>query len=110
MRADTPGQPGTPTIEDYDSDMVELAWTRPSHDGGDRIEGFVVEFKEPGEKEWHNATAVPVKDTRTISMCFSSLYDHVDLSQQQIFSYYLDTMIRCTVITVHEIESIAKAA
>ncbi|XP_014665457.1 PREDICTED: twitchin-like isoform X3 [Priapulus caudatus] len=63
---DPPGQPGSPTIEDYDSDMVELAWTRPASDGGEKLDGFIVECRELGDKDWHTATPVPVKETRTI--------------------------------------------
>lgn len=46
--ADTPDAPGSPSIEDIDSDSVTLSWTKPKSDGGDKLQGYVVEYKEKG--------------------------------------------------------------
>lgn len=37
-----------------------LTWTRPEHDGGAKIEGYIIEFQKTGSEEWiHIAEDVP---------------------------------------------------
>ena len=48
--ADSPDAPGKPKVEDVDSDSVTLVWSKPSSDGGDRIQGYVIEVKEKGKR------------------------------------------------------------
>ena len=43
---EVPGKPGTPTIEDYDKDFVQLKWTKPENNGGSPITGYVIEKKD----------------------------------------------------------------
>ena len=50
--ADSPGKPGTPEIDDVDEDCVTLSWTKPRDDGGDKVQGYVVEAKEKGSDKW----------------------------------------------------------
>jgi len=40
---DAPTKPGTPEIKDFDTDFVDLEWTRPQGDGGSPITGYIVE-------------------------------------------------------------------
>ena len=54
---DLPGKPGSPVINDYDTDFVQLAWKKPESDGGTPITGYVIEKKEKYSDEW-----VPVAD------------------------------------------------
>ena len=52
MIVDTPGKPGSPVVEDVDEDSATLSWTKPDHDGGDKIKGYVVEQREKGTTTW----------------------------------------------------------
>lgn len=42
-------------VRDVGKTMVVLAWTRPEHDGGAKIEGYVVELQKTGSEEWIRA-------------------------------------------------------
>ena len=77
--ADVPGEPGTPTIEDVNEDSVQLAWTSPKSDGGDKIRGYVIEAKEKGSESWKPLNVqLPRKDTKFTGRCvFVSLFTAV---------------------------------
>ena len=49
---DPPGKTGTPLIEDVDEDSVTLSWGKPKDDGGDKVQGYVVEVREKGTSKW----------------------------------------------------------
>lgn len=49
---DTPGAPGAPKIDDYDTDFVKLSWDKPKNDGGSPITGYVIEKKDKYNNEW----------------------------------------------------------
>lgn len=49
---DPPWAPGKPVVREVGKTMVVLAWTRPEHDGGAKIEGYIIEFQKPGTEEW----------------------------------------------------------
>nr|AZI15635.1 UNC-22 [Auanema rhodensis] len=55
-----PGQPDAPTLRDMDSNWAELEWDTPS-DGGSKIIGYQVQFREPGSGKWINASNDLVK-------------------------------------------------
>lgn len=55
---DEPSKPGTPEIKDYDTDFVELEWTRPESDGGSPIIGYVVEKKDKYSPDWEQCAIV----------------------------------------------------
>lgn len=50
---DIPGKPGTPTLEDWDVDRVDLKWERPKSDGGAPISGYIIEKKEQFSSQWN---------------------------------------------------------
>uniref|UniRef100_A0A672IAS2 Fibronectin type-III domain-containing protein n=1 Tax=Salarias fasciatus TaxID=181472 RepID=A0A672IAS2_SALFA len=55
-----PWAPGKPVVRDVAKTSLTLAWTRPEHDGGAKIEGYIIEFQKTGSEEWiHIADGVP---------------------------------------------------
>lgn len=50
--SDPPWAPGKPVIRDIAKTSALLAWTRPEHDGGAKIEGYIIEFQKTGSEEW----------------------------------------------------------
>ena len=50
--ADPPDPPGKPVVEDVDADSVTLSWSKPLSDGGNKINGYVVEAREKGTDKW----------------------------------------------------------
>lgn len=55
---DEPGKPGTPTVTDYDTNFVELQWSRPDHDGGSPITGYVIEKRDKYSPTWEKCAEV----------------------------------------------------
>lgn len=55
---DEPSKPGTPEIKDYDTDFVELQWTRPESDGGSPITGYIIEKKDKYSPDWEKCAEV----------------------------------------------------
>ncbi|XP_013785867.1 twitchin-like, partial [Limulus polyphemus] len=60
---DVPNPPGAPTIVDWDAHSVSLVWERPSSDGGSKIQGYIVEYRDPLDGNWIKANNFLVKDT-----------------------------------------------
>lgn len=50
--SDPPWAPGKPFIREIGKTTALLAWTRPEHDGGAKIEGYIIEFQKTGSEEW----------------------------------------------------------
>lgn len=51
-----PGQPGAPEPTDMDTTWVQLKWDPPSSDGGSKILGYMIEFREPTSAKWIQAS------------------------------------------------------
>ena len=62
--ADEPDAPGRPIVTDWDSDFVELEWTKPRHDGGAPVTGYIIQKKAKGSPIWQNAARVPADKTK----------------------------------------------
>uniref|UniRef100_A0A3B4ACA4 Titin n=1 Tax=Periophthalmus magnuspinnatus TaxID=409849 RepID=A0A3B4ACA4_9GOBI len=59
-QAPTPPPSIVPT--DITKNSVSLAWTRPKHDGGSRITGYVLEAQKKGTDQWAHVTTVKTMD------------------------------------------------
>ena len=59
-QAPTPPESIIPT--DITKNSVSLAWTRPKHDGGSRITGYVLEAQKKGTDQWAHVTTVKSMD------------------------------------------------
>lgn len=55
---DEPGKPGTPSVADYDTDFVELQWSRPDEDGGSPITGYIIEKRDKYSPIWEKCAEV----------------------------------------------------
>lgn len=53
-----PGQPGMPTIEDWDKNFVDLKWEPPMRDGGAPITGYIIEKKDKYSSDWVQAAEI----------------------------------------------------
>lgn len=57
-----PSQPEPPTIRDMNSTWAELEW-EPPNDGGSKILGYILQYKEPTSTKWISASAQPITNT-----------------------------------------------
>ncbi|VDK40424.1 unnamed protein product, partial [Cylicostephanus goldi] len=60
----TPGPPGQPEALETSEEAITLQWSRPLTDGGAPIQGYVIEKREVGSKEWKKAAFGAVPDTK----------------------------------------------
>jgi hypothetical protein len=58
-----PDAPGTPKVDDVDESSVTLTWTKPKNDGGKKIQGYVIEYKDVTSNRWKTYNEAPVKET-----------------------------------------------
>lgn len=47
---------------DITKNSVSLAWTKPKHDGGSRVTGYVLEAQKKGTDQWSHVTTVKTMD------------------------------------------------
>lgn len=59
---DCPGAPGAPKAIETTGDSISICWTKPKHDGGAPITGYVVEKRLISEDKWTKATFSTVSD------------------------------------------------
>uniref|UniRef100_A0A0N5D1Z0 non-specific serine/threonine protein kinase n=1 Tax=Thelazia callipaeda TaxID=103827 RepID=A0A0N5D1Z0_THECL len=57
-----PSQPDPPIIRDMDSTWAELEWEPPS-DGGSKILGYLLHYRESGSNRWINVSLQPIDGT-----------------------------------------------
>ncbi|XP_055900297.1 twitchin-like isoform X6 [Biomphalaria glabrata] len=58
----TPESPTSVAVDDVDESSVTLKWTKPKTDGGKKLEGYVIEYKEPSSNRWKAYNDVPIKE------------------------------------------------
>lgn len=49
---DPPWAPGKPSVKDVAKTSCFLSWTKPEHDGGAKIDGYVIEMLKSGTTDW----------------------------------------------------------
>lgn len=59
-----PDAPGQPKVIDWDSGNVTLIWDRPSSDGGSRIQGYQIEYRDIVNDSSWNTYEYLIKDTK----------------------------------------------
>ena len=64
-----PPGPPTPKVTDWTKSTVDLVWIPPLKDGGSKIMGYYVEYKEEGTEAW-----VKVSDILLCSMSWHPLF------------------------------------
>ena len=50
--ADPPWPPGKPTLKDVGRTSLILNWTKPEHDGGAKIDSYIIEMLKTGTEDW----------------------------------------------------------
>lgn len=72
-----PDPPGQPRVVDWDSDSITVTWDRPHSDGGSRIQGYKVEFRDPSDDgQWRVANDYLVKDRSYICYGLASGHEY----------------------------------
>lgn len=59
---DVPGTPGSPKSAGSTEDSITITWTKPKHDGGSPITGYVVEKRHISDDKWTKALHAKVPD------------------------------------------------
>uniref|UniRef100_A0A8C1MV86 Titin n=1 Tax=Cyprinus carpio TaxID=7962 RepID=A0A8C1MV86_CYPCA len=57
-----PTPPENVTFTDVTKHTVSLVWTKPKHDGGSRVTGYVIEAQKKGTDQWAHVTTVKTLD------------------------------------------------
>ena len=70
------GNPSKVQVLDMSKNAVTLAWSRPTSDGGDAIQGYVIEYRKIGE-HWAPFNKKPIDDLKAKGLfndAFFNLY------------------------------------
>lgn len=58
-----PDPPGPPRVTDWETTTIHLSWDRPANDGGSRIQGYSLEYRDVSENTWISASDYLIKET-----------------------------------------------
>lgn len=62
-----PDPPGAPRVTDWDSSTITLTWDRPRSDGGSRIQGYKLEYRDVAEDtQWRIANDYLIKENNYV--------------------------------------------
>jgi hypothetical protein len=53
-----PPGPPFPKVTDWTKSSVDLEWSPPLKDGGSKVTGYIVEYKEEGKEEWEKVDKI----------------------------------------------------
>lgn len=62
-----PGNPGKVQVLNMAKNQVTLSWSRPSNDGGDKIQGYIIEYKKVGD-HWSKYNEKPIDEMKAKGM------------------------------------------
>lgn len=57
-----PPGPPFPKVTDWTKSSVDLEWSPPLKDGGSKVTGYIVEFKEEGKEEWEKVAKTFIEE------------------------------------------------
>lgn len=57
-----PPGPPFPKVTDWTKSSVDLEWSPPLKDGGSKVTGYIVEFKEEGKEEWEKVAKMFIEE------------------------------------------------
>ena len=58
-----PENPSSVVVDDIDESSVTLKWNKPKNDGGKKLLGYVIEYKEISSGRWKTYNEMPIKET-----------------------------------------------
>jgi serine/threonine protein kinase/predicted phage tail protein len=59
-----PDAPGAPRVTDWTTTTISLSWDRPANDGGSRIQGYKLEYRDVAhDTHWQSASDYLIKET-----------------------------------------------
>ena len=67
--AAAPGSPGSIKVKDIGKDFVTVEWTAPKDNGGAKVTGYTIFYREDGSDKWQKAGSVgPLESDFTVKI------------------------------------------
>ncbi len=85
---DEPGPPGTPECASRDRDHIEVKWSPPRNDGGNPVQGYIVERREKSgkKKEWTKINRGELHKVNFVHPKAIEQFLNYEISREIIFS------------------------